>query len=330
MGAIKDIYPHANTIVCMEESKLLKQFQYEILYNTNDILEALNELNDINYFHSYKNAQKHNYDVMLDGLMKDTFVLMKEIVPTKSIWHAFALYYDIHNMKLVAKEKFLGQKLDHLALKYGRYSLSTIRSATVREADNILQNESLTQGFFKALRTRNMYDIDFILDKAYFQTLKKIVEEIGIPEIVEFVIEKIDLFNVSVFFQSVAAGTPKGYFAKAFSDQGSASLSQWQEYISDFTPANAKKFSLWQKYQAIWENADSRKQLFFELDVLIDNYFINKTTVCKLMAFGIEPICAYFFNKFMEIKNIRILLTGKENNYHTDEIRKRMRNPYEL
>jgi len=32
----------------------------------------------------------------------------------------------------------------------------------------------------------------------------------------------------------------------------------------------------------------------------------------------------------MEIKNIRILLTGKKNNYGTAEIKKRMRIPYEL
>ena len=48
------------------------------------------------------------------------------------------------------------------------------------------------------------------------------------------------------------------------------------------------------------------------------------------MAFGVEPICAYFYNKLVEIKNIRILLTGKEKVYDTGEIRKRMRIPYEL
>ena len=50
----------------------------------------------------------------------------------------------------------------------------------------------------------------------------------------------------------------------------------------------------------------------------------------RSMAFGIEPICAYFYNKLMEIKNIRILLTGKQNGYFTEDIKKRMRQPYEL
>jgi V/A-type H+-transporting ATPase subunit C len=261
--------------------------------------------------------------------MIDTFGLLKDIAPTQLIWQAFALYYDIHNMKLVAKERFSGKRLDKLAISFGSYSLPTIRSAAVRESDNILGNETLTAGFFEALKAREMYDIDFILDKTYFRTLRMLVNELGVGGIIDFVIEKTDLFNISAFFQFWAAWRPKGYFLKAFSEQGSMSLEAWQPYI-DREPGELEQFPLWQKYHPIWETAESRRQLFEELDVLIDNYLIEKTKACKLMAFGIEPICAYFFNKFMEIKNVRILLVGKEDNYSTYEIQKRMRIPYEL
>ena len=144
-----------------------------------------------------------------------------------------------------------------------------------------------------------------------------------------FVTEKIDLFNISAYFQFIAAGSPKGYFERAFSDEGSFDLTEWQKYI-DTGPESPENFSLWQKYKPIWENAGSRQQIFWEFDVLVDNYLINRTKFCKIMSFGVEPICAYFFNKFMEIKNIRILLAGKERGYALSEIKKRMRIPYEL
>jgi V/A-type H+-transporting ATPase subunit C len=267
---------------------------------------------------------------MLDGLMIATFEFMKEIAPVELIWRIFALYYDIHNMKLVVKERLSGKRLDHLALEYGSYSLPTIRSAAVKESDNILENITLTGGFFEALRSTDMYDIDFILDKTYFKTLRKLAENLSIPEIVGFVIEKIDLFNVSAYMQALAAGKPEGYFERAFSEEGSYSLADWQIYIDSDKPDKLEKFSLWQKYKPIWENIEDRARVFWEFDVLVDNYLINKTKMCKLMAFGIEPICAYFFNRFMEIKNIRILLAGKEGNYNIVEIKKRMRIPYEL
>ena len=330
MGTADEIYPHANTIICIEESKLLKNFEYDILYNAKGIQAALDELNNINYFHTYKNADMGNYGVMLDGLMINTFDFMKKIVPDELIWRIFALYYDIHNMKLVVKERFLKKRLDGLALEYGSYSLPTMRSAAVRESDNILSNKILARGFFEALGCRDMYDIDFILDKTYFKTLKQLAGEFKTPEIEGFVAERIDLFNVSVYFQYLAAGKPKGYFARAFSGEGSFTLTEWQKYIDGAGDYSIEKFSLWQKYKPIWENAESKSRIFSELDVIVDNYLINKTKACKLMAFGILPICAYFYNKLMEIKNIRILIAGKESGCPTEEIKKRMRIPYEL
>ena len=62
----------------------------------------------------------------------------------------------------------------------------------------------------------------------------------------------------------------------------------------------------------------------------MDNYLIETTKQAKLQAFGIEPICAYFINKMMEIKNVRTLLVGKKYGYDSEEIKKRMRIPYDL
>lgn len=329
MRAHGDIYPYANTIVSIEDDKLLKKFEYDILYNTPDFNAALDELNKINYFRTYENADAGNYSEILDGLMADTFELIKELAPTQLIWRIFALYYDIHNMKLVVKERLSGKRLDRLAISYGSYSLPTIRSAAVRESDNILENETLTEGLFRALRMKRMYDVDFILDKEYFRALKGLAIQMGVEEIVGFIVEKIDLFNISAVFQSRAAGSPDWYFANVFSDQGSAGLREWEEYIGG-DPEEVREFHVWRKYKPIWEASENRKQLFEELDVLVDNYLIERTKACKLIAFGVLPICAYFFNKFMEIKNVRILLTGKKGNYSAYEIKRRMRIPYEL
>ena len=329
MRVRNSIFPYSNTIVCIEDSKMLKEFQYDILLNTNNLQATLDELNKMNYFRTYENANTENYNQILDSLMFDTFELMREISPTDLIWRIFALYYDIHNMKLVVKERMTGKRLDSLVMAYGSYPMPTIRSAAVRESDNILENETLTAGFFEALNAKEMYNVDFILDRAYFRTLESLAEELGVQSIIGFVTERVDLYNISVLFQSIAAGMQKGYFTKAFSDRGSSPLSEWEAYIYN-EQEDAEKFPLWQKYKQLWEAASSRRELFEELDVRIDNYMIERTKACKLIAFGIEPICAYFFNKLMEIKNIRILLKGKDSGYGTSEIRRRMRIPYEL
>lgn len=327
---MKDIYPHANTKVCIEESKLLKNSQYELLHSAPGIQAAISRLNEMNYFSTHTNAEPDNYKDMLDGLMKGTFSLMAELSPNGLINRMFALFYDIHNMKLVVKEKFFGKRFDELALDYGSYPLRTIRSAAVSAEDNILENAVLTEGFFEALEATDKRDIDFILDRTYFKTLRKLAEDLGRPGILEFVAERIDLYNISAFLQSFAIGTPEGYFQKAFSECGTEPLEEWEAFIDRENFQQIYGFSLWRKYKPVWEEAKSTEQLLTELDIYIDNYLIGKTKACKLMAFGLEPICAYFYNKFIEIKNIRILLAGKENGYRTQDIRRRMRIAYEL
>ena len=326
---MKGVYPHANTVVSIGDSMLLKKLEYEILLNADGLAATLRELNGINYFHSYRQADLDSYGAMLDGLMKATFTQMREISPVELIWRIFSLYYDVHNIKLAAKERFLRRRLDHYFLDYGGYPPSAIRSATVRESDDILDNKILTGGLFEAIRSKDMYDIDFILDRTYFKALKDYAAQFGLPGIAAFVTERIDLYNVSAFFQHRAAGSPEGYFEKAFSGEGSRPYEEWQRYIGG-APEEILQFELWQKYEPVWKNAEDRRRLFSEFDVLRDNYLIARTKACKLMAFGIEPICAYYFNKLMEIKNVRILLAGKEHGYAAEEITRRMRDTYEL
>ena len=233
-------------------------------------------------------------------------------------------------MKLVVKERFFGKRLDDLAIDYGSYSLPTIRSAAVRKSDDILRNDVLTEGLFQALGLKQSYDIDFVLDKLYFTALKVLVAKLEIPALDRFITEKIDLFNVSMIFQAISSGIPEGYVRRAFSEGGSLPYEDWERYLNKDRPDELLHFTLWQKYRPIWSGTRNRDQALAELDVRIDNYLIDKTKRCKLMAFGIEPICAYFFNKLMEIKNIRILLEGKAKSYDPAEIRKRMRIPYEI
>ena len=324
------IYPDTNTIVCMEDDKLLKQIDYDILHNAAGLEAALFELNEKNYFHTHLHASTHNYGDMLNGLMKSTFELLRKITPLEQIWLVFALYYDIHNMKLVVKERLFGKRFDNLAIDYGSYSMPTIRSAAVRKSDNILGNDILTEGFFLALESTSAYDIDFILDKLYFKALKEMVSRLKSPGLDEFITEKIDLYNIALVFQTLSYGNPEGYFSKAFSGGGTLSLEEWTSYQSAEKQFVIEQFPLWKKYGHIWGYSKNRDLILTDIDVQIDNYLIGRTKACKLMAFGIEPICAYFFNKFMEIKNIRILLVGKASNYSTDEIKKRMRIPYEI
>jgi len=337
--SVNQVYPRANTIISIEDSKLMRKKQYDLLLGAGNLGAVLDELNTMDYFRTLRDADTSNYRLMLDELMKSVLGLLHEITPAETIWRMFTLLYDIHNMKLVVKERLTGKWLDSLALEYGSYSLPTIRSAAVHEENNILGNRSLTAGFFAALHADNLYDVDFILDKVYLSTLKDMALSLANPAISSFITEKIDLYNFSVFFQWLAAGRPESFLVKAFSEEGTCTAAEWNEYLQglgrrtpDLSTLNRVMgpFRLWEKYSHIWEAQESVDEIVTEFDVRVDNYLVTRTVECKLIPFGILPICAFFFNKLIEIKNIRILLAGKERSLSRSTIRRRLRIAYEL
>jgi len=329
----KNIYHEANIAVCVAESKLLKKFQYSLLHNAQSLQGVLDELNSINYFHSYRNASAHNFEKMLSGLMADTFDYIESIVPKSNVLQIFSAIYDIHNIKVAVKEVMLGKKLDNLFIEYGSYSIPTVRSAAVRKNDNILENKILTDGLFEAIRCGAIYDVDFILDRTYFRVLKSYGESLESSIISEFIVEYTDFYNLSAFFQAQVTentAAQMSYFKKAFSECGSLTLDEWNEYAFTGKSGDLERCPLWQRYSRVLERLKGDGMISGDFDVIVDNYLIEKTKECKLIAFGIEPICAYFYNKLMEIKNIKILLAGKKYGFGTDKIKKRMRIPYEL
>ena len=48
----------------------------------------------------------------------------------------------------------------------------------------------------------------------------------------------------------------------------------------------------------------------------------------RLVTIGVEPLIAWLFAKETEIRNVRMIMTGKINNLPMDMIRERLRETY--
>ena len=58
------------------------------------------------------------------------------------------------------------------------------------------------------------------------------------------------------------------------------------------------------------------------------NFIINFTKVGKLITFGIEPLVGFMVAKENDIKNIRIILSGKLNKLLPSTIKESVRDTY--
>jgi len=76
-----------------------------------------------------------------------------------------------------------------------------------------------------------------------------------------------------------------------------------------------------------FELIESKKNVS-ELERLLDDYIMEYVRRAKMVVMGVEPLVAYLFAKEAEVRNARIIMTGKINGLPVDMIRERLRSVY--
>ena len=76
-----------------------------------------------------------------------------------------------------------------------------------------------------------------------------------------------------------------------------------------------------------WELSNGGKNIS-GLEKLLEDYLMETVRKAKLITMGVEPFIAWLFAKEAEIRNVRIIMTGKINGLSNDLIRERLRLVY--
>jgi V/A-type H+-transporting ATPase subunit C len=85
------------------------------------------------------------------------------------------------------------------------------------------------------------------------------------------------------------------------------------------------------KYNEIVQNGYKhyeKEENFMVLEKEIENYLIDSIKGAKLIAFGPEPLVAYFLAKKNNALIIRMIMINKLNNIEPEEIKNRLRKLY--
>ncbi|MCG2820781.1 MAG: V-type ATPase subunit, partial [Candidatus Atribacteria bacterium] len=65
-----------------------------------------------------------------------------------------------------------------------------------------------------------------------------------------------------------------------------------------------------------------------EIERLRDNFILDFVKIGKFITFGVEPLIGFITAKENDIKNIRIILSGKLNKLSPSKIKERVRDVY--
>lgn len=321
----EQIYPYAVSKIRVKELNLLTKHELENLAEEVNLDRIKSVLIDKGY--NFELIEKMEYfEIVLKNETIKLYNLVKELIPEQDFANIFLCKNDYNNVKLILKAKIVGKEYENSLIDAGIMELSKLKEGIENE-DYSLFSKYMQEGIKRIKNIpeyeNNPYVIDCILDAKSFEEMKEMAETTKCDFIIKYVKKLINLINIKTFFRIAKTfGRDKKLFDIAYIEGGDISKEVFLESLSQDIQNSRLK------YEGIKEIYDQALYNSENFDKFCDNYIMDYMKESKLKALTIEPIVAYIYAKETEIKNIRIILTGKLNNINSKMIKERLRESY--
>lgn len=315
---MEQLYPYAvgriraienNLLTNQELNQMAEEKSMEKIYATlQEHGYAIEEIED-----------KQNFGTMLEKETQKLYQFMQELAQNEAFIDLFLCKNDYHNIKTILKGMLSNKPYEKYLSNGGRMAKE--------ELIEILENkryEALTPQMEQAIKQANdqVEKVDILLDKASFEEMKQIAKSSKNEFLIQYVTMLCDLTNIRMFLRVIEQGYKEEQFEEAYLNVGSISKKVFRQAFNTDEPLTVLEQT---DYTELIKQIELQRQA---LGKLCDNAMMEYVGVAKYKALTIEPLVAYVYAKETEIKNIRIILTGKINQIEPQNIKERLRDSY--
>ena len=336
-------YAFANGSVKSLEKGLLNKDILDRMIKSGDIVSALKILSesDLNDY-SFDLNNPSDFENSLNKELLHTYDIIKSISQVSTfnfLYFTFASKYDFHNIKILIKSKYLKKDIpNELLSPIGTIDIEKLNFAIKDEKyENIPDSFEvlIKKTFSEYNKFKDPEMIDFVLDKERYVMIFNKIREIEIIEVEELFLKRfininIDLNNIINCIRTKIRGEKKAFIKEFLIPEGDFKIEKIIEIYDSPLSSWCEKL-IYTDYKNIVEtgvNYFQKNNSLMELEKLRDNYILNFSKIGKYITFGIEPLIGFITAKENDIKNIRIILSGKLNKLSPGQIKERVRDTY--
>ncbi|HOK43370.1 MAG TPA: V-type ATPase subunit [Thermoclostridium caenicola] len=326
-------YAYATARIRAMENKLITPQQYERMLDAATAEDVVKMLVEQGYGMGSTDTAQPAVQVsekLLSDELEKTYALLREILPDPLVVTLFMRRNDYLNAKLILKGMYLGLEEPGVYAGSGTVEPSRLRRMIV---DRDLAD--LPEIFGKAVlecieaygRTSDPQMIDFILDRAMYENMEKDAQALGSPYISELVALIHDLANLRVFIRAKLLGRSRDFLAKALLEGSKIS----RKFCMDLSDKPLDQLFEALRFTALAELANGLSEAFKNgegisgMEKVLDEHLMRFIRKSRYIAMGVEPVIAWLFYKEAEVRNVRLILTGKINGISNAVIRERLR-----
>ena len=321
---MEKLYPYAVAKIKVKENHLLTNSNLEQLASENSIERIISNLREKGY--DFDIIERYeDYEIVLEKTEEILYKLIKEILEEDDIIKIFLSKNDYYNIKLALKSQIQEKEYTNKLLNSGTILKEEISSIMENKEYQKLE-KNMKQAIIEAIdlyeKTNKPFIIDAILDRQCFSNMKKLAQKLNNEFIIKYIEKLIDITNIKTFFRIRKIYKDKYILEVSYIEGGKISLNTFIENLEE------DEQNLKYKFIGFSDAIEQAIYNYNSLDKFCDNYIMNYMKEAKLKSLTIEPILAYIYAKKTELKNIRIILTGKLNHISTEKIKERLRESY--
>ena len=315
------------------ENAIIGRERIERLLNTKTTTEAWELLADWGVNIVRNSDGNPMREETLLGILKGAYARLMELAPDSDALRLWLYPYDCNNLKAAQKAFVRGIDPSSMLFDFGTIPAENI--VKMVEAGNY---EGLSTAMCKAAqeamdeyaKTKNPQVIDLIVDKACWADMLAAAKASGEEFVIRLVQTKIDLLNVMIALRILrmkSGEVGKVLFSDAFLEGGKLARQGMIESMANGEEALIS-FVRYSSYAAFAEKFLASDKALSTAEKLADNYWMSLILENKFIPAGLEVMIAFLAAHEYEVKNLRIVISGKEAGIATATIRERIRDSY--
>ncbi len=325
---------YASARVKALETKLLGRNAIDRILEAEGPEEAFKVLGDTEYGNDLANLENvYDFEKVLENSLKRTYKTISDSIKDRRIVKFFTLRHDYHNLKVILKRKIVNLDVKGYFSKLGEVPVDELQKMADEDITAMVP-ANFKDAFAKAWEvyetTQEPQQIDIVIDRALFEELKGLVEEIGDSLLRDYLASLADLMNIKTMVRLTHMNSDVRVLERALLPGGNLDsdffIKQFSEQIQGIIDAlmSSPYRKVVEEGLSSWANTGSPAVY----ERLADNYLLNMVKVGLYKPFGPEPVIGYLAAKENEAKVLRILLVGKINGISSEMIKERLRDVY--
>lgn len=266
-------------------------------------------------------------------VLRAAYQTVSEMFPENAALDLWRYPYDCNNVKAVIKCAARGIAPDSMLFDFGTVDVERIKQMVqVGNFEGLptAMKDAAVEVSETYAKTKNPQTIDLLLDRACYADMLSLARASKIDFAVDLVQKKIDMTNLltTVRILRFANGEiARLLLEEALIEGGTLPIDEIKDWFLQGEDAVWK--ALYQtEYNGLASEIAQTNRSLTAVERCLDNAWMRQIKTVKFIPYGAEVLIAFLLAWEYEVRNLRILLSGREVGIPTETIRERIRDSY--